>query len=46
MYQSQTSMKTLISYSIPELWDENLNGQKSNAVFDATYSNAKKGLKN
>jgi len=45
MYESQTSMKTWISYSIAELWDETLNWQKFNAVFDATYSVAKKALK-
>lgn len=34
------------NYSIPELWDETLNGQKFNAVFYATYLVAKKDLKN
>ena len=38
-------MKTWISYSIPE-WDETLNGQKFNVVFDATLIQLqKKALK-
>ena len=36
----------IINYSILELWDETLNGQKFNAVFDATLIQLqKKALK-